>query len=255
MTQTLQPGGSLIISRDKVGMKPVVAIVVVCGMCMMFSCVVGGGYVILNKPQAQGDTLMTEDQLKALMEASDDSKNQIHTSNVSGLRMGFDSQTLIGTRNLSGSECQALCSVTGACQGFQIYGTNGCDLLANVQSTYGFLDQNYNMFNMGTVEQMKRFGVSKPGKISSTKALTQVTTPSAPPRPPLSAVTTDAGCASECMMSSQCTAISVSPASGCMITSGDPNDMTGDISGHSYFLQDVVANRDWIWKAPAPSPS
>lgn len=237
-------------------MNLITGIIVLCGMFYMFASFVAGVYALLNKPQAAQDELLSAEQLEELMKAAQEEKEAVHTSNVLGIRMGFDSDTLISSINLNPQDCQTLCIGTSKCSGFQLYGSDGCDLLANVQTTYAFKEDNYNMFNIGTVSQQKAFGLPRIGEIAG-RDLSFAPSPG----PAVSSYTTKQDCAKACMSKSGCQSFSVSPTAGCKLkTSSSVQDVgvvpQGGTDVVSYFLDTVTHSSDWNFsKAAAPASS
>lgn len=221
-------------------------------MCMMLSSVVAGGYALLNKPQAEGTTLLSAEDLEALAGKLNAAENTIQYSNVLDARIGFDSGSgVIKTASLAPMDCQTLCVGTANCQGFQISDQNGCSLLANVTSTYGFEESGINLFTLPIKIPQQVFGAPRQGEISGRDV---APVPSAAPSP---SVLTKQGCAKVCHDSVGCKSFSVSPAAGCHIKSAASAADASIYAGgdwNSYFLKDVKHTNGWSW-APAPSPS
>lgn len=221
-------------------------------MCVMLSSVVAGGYALLNKPQAQGTNLLSADDLEALAGKLDAAENQVQYSNVLDARIGFDSGSgIIKTAQVAPADCQTLCVGTANCQGFQISGQNGCDLLANVTATYGFEESGINLFTLPIKIPQQVYGPPHQGEISG-KDVAPV-----PTAAPAQSVLTKHECAKVCHDSAGCKSFSVSPTSGCHIKSATSAADASIYAGgdwNSYFLKDVKHSTGWSW-APAPSPA
>jgi hypothetical protein len=221
-------------------------------MCVMLSSVIAGGYALLNKPQAAGTTLLSAEDLEALAGKLDEAKNAIQYSNVLDARLGFDSGTVIKTAALAPPDCQTMCVGTASCEGFQISGQNGCDLLANVTSTYAFVETGYNVFVTPPLNvPQEAFGVANLGEISGK----DVTAP--PSTGSLSSAKTKQECAKACHDTPGCKSFSVSPTLGCRPKSAlNLGDASVYASGdwNSYFKQNVKHSTGFSW-TPSPSPS
>ena len=220
-------------------------------MCVMLSSVVAGGYALLNKPQAAGTTLLSAEDLDALAGKLDASKNVVQYSNVLDARLGFDSGTVIKTASLAPPDCQTMCVGTASCEGFQISGQNGCDLLANVTSTYGFEETGINLFTLPIKIPQQVFGPPHQGEISGKDVA------AAPSTGPLTSAKTKQECAKACHDSAGCKSFSVSPTLGCEVKSAQSAADASIYAGgdwNSYFLKDVQHSTGFSW-APAPSPA
>jgi len=221
-------------------------------MCVMLSSVVAGGYALLNKPQAAGTTLLSAEDLDALAGKLKDTENAVQYSNVLDARLGFDSGSgVIKTASLTPPDCQTLCVGTANCQGFQISDQNGCTLLANVTSTYGFEESGINLFTLPIKIPQQVFGPPHQGEISGKDV-------AAPPSAgPMASTLTKQDCAKACHDSSGCKSFSVSPTLGCEVKSAQSAADASIYAGgdwNSYFLKDVKHSTGWSW-APAPSPA
>jgi len=221
-------------------------------MCVMLSCVVAGGYALLNKPQAEGTTLLSAEDLEALAGKLNEAENAVQYSNVLDARIGFDSGSgVIKTASLAPMDCQTLCAGTANCQGFQISDQNGCDLLANVTATYGFEESGINLFTLPIKIPQQVFGPPHQGEISG-KDVAPV-----PSASPLTGVLTKQACAEICHDSAGCKSFSTSPTLGCQLKSAASAADASIYAGgdwNSYFLKDVKHSTGWSW-APAPSPA
>jgi hypothetical protein len=219
-------------------------------MCVMLSSVVAGGYALLNKPQAAGTTLLSAEDLEALAGKLDEAKNAIQYSNVLDARLGFDSGTVIKTAALAPPDCQTMCVGTASCEGFQVSGQNGCDLLANVTATYGFEESGINLFTLPIKIPQQVFGQPRQGNISGDEVAPIA---NAAPSP---SIRTKQECAKVCHDSTGCKSFSVSPTSGCHLASATAADadVYAETDWNSYFLKDVKHSTGWSW-TPAPSPS
>jgi hypothetical protein len=221
-------------------------------MCVMLSSVVAGGYALLNKPQAEGTTLLSAEDLEALAGKLNAAENVVQYSNVLDARIGFDSGSgVIKTASLAPMDCQTLCVGTASCQGFQISDQNGCSLLANVTSTYGFEESGINLFTLPIKIPQQVFGPPHQGNIAGREV---AAVPTAAPSP---SIRTKHECAKVCHDSTGCKSFSVSPTSGCRLTSAATRaDATvySETGWNSYFLKDVKHTNGFSW-APAPSPS
>ena len=220
-------------------------------MCMMLSSVLAGGYALLNKPQAAGTTLLSAEDLDALAGKLNEAENAVQYSNVLDARLGFDSGSgVIKTATLDPADCQSLCFGTANCQGFQLSEQNGCSLLANVTSTYGFEESGINLFTLPIKIPQQVFGPAHQGNISG-KDVAPV--PTAAPSP---SILTKQGCAKVCHDSAGCKSFSVSPTAGCHLASATVADAAiyPESDWNSYFLKDVQHSTGWSW-APAPSPA
>ena len=232
-------------------MDPLMALLLAFAMCMMLASIVAGGYALLNKPQAEGTTLLSAEDLEALARKLDAAENAVQYSNILDARIGFDSGSgVIRTATLAPPDCQTLCFGTAKCQGFQISGQNGCDLLANVTSTYGFEESGINLFTLPIKIPQQVFGAARQGNISGNDV---APAPSAAPSP---SIRTKHECAKVCHDSTGCKSFSVSPTSGCHLASSTAADATlyPDSDWNSYFLKDVKHTNGWSW-TPGPSPS
>jgi hypothetical protein len=223
-------------------------------MCMMLASLIAGGFVLLSRPQAtEAQPLLSAEDLEALAGKLDAAGNAIQYSNVLNARIGFDSGSgVIKTASLAPSDCQTLCVGTANCQGFQISDQNGCSLLTNVTSTYGFEESGINLFTVPIKIPPQVFGASNLGEISGKDV---ARAPSASPAPP--EVFTKHECAKLCKDTPGCKSFSVSPTSGCRPKSAmNLGDASVYASGdwNSYFLKDVKHSTGWSW-TPAPSPS
>jgi hypothetical protein len=221
-------------------------------MCVMLSSVVAGGYALLNKPQAAGTTLLSAEDLDALAGKLKDTENAVQYSNVLDARLGFDSGSgVIKTASLTPPDCQTLCVGTANCQGFQISDQNGCSLLANVTTTYGFEESGINLFTVPLKIPSQVFGQPRQGNISGDDVAFVST---AAPSP---SIRTKHECAKVCHDSTGCKSFSVSPTSGCHLASATAADadVYSETDWNSYFLKDVKHSTGWSWKTPAPSPS
>jgi hypothetical protein len=223
-------------------------------MCMMLSSVVAGGYALLNKQQAtESQPLLSAEDLDKLAGQLDEAGNSVQYSNVLDARIGFDSGSgVIKTASLAPPDCQTLCVGTTNCQGFQISDQNGCDLLANVTSTYGFVESGINLFAVSNKIPLQVFGAANLGEISGKDV---ARAPSASPAP--SEVYTKHECAKRCHDTPGCKSFSMSATDGCRPKSarnaGDATLIMGD-DWNSYFLKDVKHTNGFSW-TPAPSPS
>lgn len=224
-------------------------------MCMMLSSVVAGGYALLNKQQAtESQPLLSADDLDALAGKLNEAENATQYSNVLDARVGFDSGTIIKSSTLEPADCQALCNGSAGCGGFQISGQNGCDLLANVTSTYAFIETGYNVFVTPPINvPQEAFDEGHQGEISG-KDVTRA--PGASPAPP--EVFTKHECGKRCKDTPGCKSFSLSQTLGCRpksaLNAGDASLYTGG-DWNSYFKKDVKHSTGWSWKTPAPSPS
>lgn len=220
-------------------------------MCVMLSSVVAGGYALLNKPQAEGTTLLSAEDLEALAGKLNEAENAVQYSNVLDARIGFDSGSgVIKTATLAPPDCQTLCVGTASCQGFQISDQNGCSLLANVTSTYGFEESGINLFTLPIKIPQQVFGPPRQGNISG-KDVAPV-----PSAAPVASALTKQDCAKICHDSAGCKSFSVSPTAGCHLSSATAADASiyAETDWNSYFLKDVKHTNGWSW-APAPSPA
>jgi hypothetical protein len=223
-------------------------------MCMMLSSVVAGGYALLNKPQAtESQPLLSADDLDKLAGKLDEAGNAVQYSNVLDARIGFDSGSgVIKSSTLPPPDCQTLCIGTANCEGFQISGQNSCDLLANVTSTYAFVETGYNVFTLPIKVPPDAFGTARQGEISGKDV---ARAPSAGPAPP--EVFTKHECAKRCHDTPGCKSFSVSSTLGCRPKSAlNFGDASVYASGdwNSYFKETVKHSTGWSW-VPAPSPS
>jgi hypothetical protein len=223
-------------------------------MCMMLASIVAGGYVLLSRPQAtESQPLLSAEDLDALAGKLAAAEDAAQYSNVLNARIGFDSGSgVIKTASLAPPDCQSLCVGTASCQGFQISDQNGCDLLANVTSTYGFEESGINLFTVPIKIPPQVFGAANLGEISGKDV---ARAPSASPAPP--EVFTKHECAKRCKDTPGCKSFSVSATDGCRpksaMNAGDASLYT-DGDWNSYFLKDVKHSTGWSW-TPAPSPS
>jgi hypothetical protein len=222
-------------------------------MCMMLASIVAGGYVLLTKPQAtESQPLLSADDLDALAGKLDAAENAAQYSNVLNARIGFDSGSgVIKTASLAPADCQTLCVGTANCQGFQISDQNGCSLLANVTTTYGFEESGINLFTVPLKIPSQVFGQPRQGNISGDDVAFVST---AAPSP---SIRTKHECAKVCHDSDGCKSFSVSPTAGCHLASATAADadVYSETDWNSYFLKDVKHSTGWSWKTPAPSPS
>ena len=234
-------------------MKALMMLFLAFAMCMMLSSVVAGGYALLNKPQAPGTTLLSAEDLDALAAKLNEAENAAQYSNVLDARIGFDSGTVIKSSTLEPADCQSLCVGTSGCEGFQISGQNGCDLLANVTSTYAFVEPGYNVFTLPIKVPTEAFDTGHQGEISG-RDVTRA--PSSSPAPP--EVFTKHECSKRCHDTPGCKSFSVSATLGCRpkaaLDAGDASMYAGG-DWNSYFKKDVKHSTGWSWKTPAPSPS
>ena len=224
-------------------------------MCMMLASLVAGGYVLLSKQQAtESQPLLSAEDLDALTSRLKEAENAVQYSNVLDARIGFDSGTIIKSSTLEPADCQAFCDGSENCGGFQISGQNSCDLLANVTSTYAFVETGYNVFVTPPINvPQEAFGMANQGEISGKDV---ARAPSASPAPP--EVFTKHECAKRCKVTPGCKSFSVSPTLGCRPKSAlNLGDASVYASGdwNSYFKQNVKHSTGWSWKTPAPSPS
>ena len=221
-------------------------------MCMMLSSIVAGAYALLNKQQAtESQPLLSAEDLDALAGKLDEAGNAVQYSNVLNARIGFDSGSgVIKTAALAPPDCQTLCVGTANCQGFQISDQNGCSLLANVRSTYGFEESGINLFTVPNKIPLQVFGPPRQGNISG-KEVDPIQ--SAAPSP---SIKTKHECAKVCYDSTGCKSFSVSPTSGCHLASATAADadIYAETDWNSYFLKDVKHSTGFSW-TPAPSPS
>lgn len=223
-------------------------------MCMMLSSVVAGGYALLNKPQAtESQPLLSAEDLDALAGKLNEAENTVQYSNVLDARIGFDSGTITKSATLEPADCQTFCTGSTGCEGFQISGQNGCDLLANVTATYAFVEQGYNVFTLPIKVPGEAFDTGHQGEISG-RDVTRA--PSASPAPP--EVFTKHECAKRCHDTPGCKSFSVSQTLGCRpkaaLNAGDASLYAGG-DWNSYFKKDMKHSNGWSWKAPAPSPT
>ena len=234
-------------------MDPIVLVLVLCGAALMLVSFLIGAWVIMNRPAEKGTTLLSAEDLEALVAEEKVAANQgARYSNVYGARMGYDSQTLLSTRtDVSPQECESQCNKTAACQGFQIYGSNSCDLLANVSETYAFSDASTNLVTVANRVPLNILGVPLNGEIDTRKDL--ALTPSSSP------VDTVAKCARACkQQEADCKSFSWSETAGCKLKKAK-DQVEGSLAPvdqnnfSSYFLKGVNHD-DWV-SAPAPSPS
>ena len=203
-----------------------------------------------SKPQAkESQPLLSPEDLEALAGQLKEAENAVHYSNVLDARIGFDSGTVTKTATLGPADCEALCSGTNGCEGYQISGQNSCDLLANVSGTYPFVESGWNLFTSPIKIPTNAFGAPHQGEISGRDVAAT---------PGLASVTTKHGCAKACHDASACKSFSLSQTDGCRLKSalnaGDASLYT-DGDWQSYFLQDVKHTNGWSWAAPAPSPT
>lgn len=223
------------------------------GMCMMLASLLAGGYVLLNKPQAtESQPLLSAEDLEALAGKLDEAKDAVQYSNVLDARIGFDSGTITKTTTLAPADCEALCTGTGKCEGYQIYGQNGCDLLANVSGTYAFTETGYNLFTTPVKIPQKAFGGPNQGEISGRDVT------AAPGSSAMSDIRTKHECAKACHDAPACKSFSVSPTDGCFLKSalnvGDAT-LVPHTGWESYFTAPVAHTNGWSWATPAPAPS
>jgi hypothetical protein len=218
-------------------------------MCMMLASVVAGGYALLSKEQAtESQPLLSAEDLDKLAGKLDEAGNAIQYSNVLDARIGFDSGSgVIKTASLEPMDCQTLCVGMANCQGFQISDQNGCSLVANVTSTYGFEESGINLFTVPNKIPLQVFGAPRQGNISGAAV-----TSSAPSQN----VKTKQGCAKVCHDSPGCKSFSVSPTAGCHLSSATAADATiyPETDWNSHFLKDVRHTNGFSW-TPGPSPS
>jgi hypothetical protein len=224
-------------------------------MCMMLASIVAGAYALLSKPQAtESQPLLSAEDLAALTSRLKEAENAVQYSNVLDARIGFDSGTIIKSSTLEPADCRAFCDGSENCGGFQISGQNSCDLLANVTSTYAFVETGYNVFVTPPLNvPQEAFGMANQGEISGKDV---ARAPSASPAPP--EVFTKHECAKRCKDTPGCKSFSVSPTLGCRPKSAlNLGDASVYASGdwNSYFKQNVQHSTGWSWKTPAPSPS
>ena len=221
-------------------------------MCMMLSSVVGGGYALLNKQQAtESQPLLSAEDLDKLAGQLDEAGNAVQYSNILDARIGFDSGSgVIKTASLPPVDCQTLCVGTANCQGFQISDQNGCSLVANVTSTYGFQESGINLFTVSNKIPLQVFGQPRQGNISGDEVAPIA---SAAPSP---SIRTKHECAKVCHDSTGCKSFSVSPTSGCHLASSTAADadVYAETDWNSYFLKDVKHTNGFSW-TPSPSPS
>jgi hypothetical protein len=223
-------------------------------MCMMLASVVAGGYALLSKEQAtESQPLLSAEDLDKLAGKLDEAGNAIQYSNVLNAQIGFDSGSgVIKTASLEPADCQTLCVGMANCQGFQISDQNGCSLLANVTSTYGFEESGINLFTVPNKIPLQVFGTANLGEISG-KDVARAPSPS--PAPP--EVYTKHECAKRCKDTPGCKSFSMSATNGCKPKSsrnaGDATLIMGD-DWNSYFLKDVRHTNGFSW-TPGPSPS
>ena len=221
-------------------------------MCMMLSSLVAGGYVLLNKQQAtESQPLLSAEDLDKLAGQLNEAENAAQYSNILDARIGFDSGSgVIKTASLAPSDCQTLCVGTANCQGFQISDQNGCSLLANVTSTYGFEESGINLFTVPIKIPPQVFGQPRQGNISG-KDVAAI-----PSAAPSQSIRTKHECAKVCHDSTGCKSFSVSPTSGCHLASATAADASiyPETDWNSYFLKDVKHSTGFSW-TPGPSPS
>lgn len=224
-------------------------------MCMMLSSVVAGAYALLSKPQAtESQALLSAEDLDALAGKLSAAENAVQYSNVLDARIGFDSGSgIIKSTSLEPVDCQSLCMGSAGCEGFQISGQNGCDLLANVTSTYALIEPGYNVFTSPTKVPREAFDTGRQGEISG-KDVTRA--PGSSPAP--GQVFTKHECAKRCKDTPGCKSFSVSATEGCRpksaLNAGDASIYAGG-DWNSFFKKDVKHTNGWSWKTPAPSPS
>lgn len=233
-------------------MDPVTLVLVLVGMMCMLLSFVAGVYAVLNKPTGPGSTLLSAEDLAALAAEAKNADDVISYSNVSGAQMGFDSSTLISTLSSTpAATCQHQCDTTPACQGFQLYGENSCDLLANVTSTYAFSNSAYNFVVSSS---------SVPYNILTPPVMGEIDTrwdvaPAPSPSPP----DTVYKCAKACKQKEgTCKSFSWSDTAGCKLKKA-PDQRQADVAPvdqnnfSSYFLKGVTHD-SWS-SVPAPSSS
>jgi hypothetical protein len=224
-------------------------------MCMMLASIVAGGFVLLSKPQAtEAQPLLSADDLAALEGKLKAAEGAVQYSNVLDGRIGFDSNNILKSASLEPADCQAFCDGYEKCGGFQISGQNSCDLLANVTSTYAFVETGYNVFVTPPLNvPQEAFGAANQGEIQG-KDVTRA--PSASPAPP--EVFTKHECAKLCHDTPGCKSFSVSSTKGCKpksaLNTGDAS-LYIDSDWNSYFKQNVKHTNGWSWRTPSPSPS
>lgn len=226
-------------------------------MCMMLASLIAGGFILLNKQQAtEAQPLLSKEDLDALEAQLKEAEGATQYSNVLGARTGFDSGSgIIKSMTLAPPDCQALCGGTKGCQGFQISGQNSCDLLANVSSTYAFIDPAYNIFVTPPLNVPREaFNTGRQGEIVG-KEVTAAPSPA-----PMSEVKTKQECAKQCRARGEdCKSFSVSEMAGCKLKSA-LNAADGslapldDDNWVTYFKKDVKHSTGWSW-TPAPSPN
>lgn len=222
-------------------------------MCMMLSSIVAGGFVLLSKPQAtESQPLLSAEDLDALAGKLDEAGSAVQYSNVLDARIGFDSKNIIKSSTLEPADCQAFCDGSANCGGFQISGQNSCDLLANVTTTYAFVETGYNVFVTPPLNvPQEAFGAANLGEISGKDV---ARSPSASPSPP--EVFTKHECAKRCHDTPGCKSFSVSPTLGCRPKSAlNLGEASVYASGdwNSYFKQNVKHSTGFSW-TPSPSP-
>lgn len=237
-------------------MKALMMLFMAFAMCMMLASIVAGGYVLLNKPQAtESQPLLSADDLDALAGKLNEAENAAQYSNVLNARIGFDSGTITKSSTLEPADCQSLCVGSAGCEGFQLSGQNGCDLLANVTSTYAFVEQGYNLFTLPIKIPPDAFDSGHQGEITGRDV---TPAPSASPAP--RQVYTKHECAKRCHDTPGCKSFSVSATAGCRPKAAkdlaDASIAPLDSAAFtSYFKKDVKHSTGWSWKTPAPSPS
>ncbi len=231
-------------------MDPVTLVLVLLGMVCMLLSFVTGVYVVLNQEPVESQPLLSAEDLAALSADLEDDADQVRWSNVSGARMGFDSGTLISTlTDTEPARCARECGSRSQCQGFQLYGANSCDLLANVSTTYAFTDATYNLVTSSSAVPLNILGEPVQGEIGTNHNVAM--TPSPAP------VDTVYKCARACKrQEGTCKSFSWSETAGCKLKKAssqrDADVAPVDQNGYSsYFLKGVTHD---VWTA-APSPS
>lgn len=231
-------------------MNLVTGFILALAMCLMFASVTAGAYAILNKPQQPGTTLLSAEDLAALEDKFNEAKDDVSYSNVLNARIGYDPGMIKKTVVMPPADCQALCIGSSGCEGFQITGQNGCDLLANVAATYAFQEPGYNLFTAPLHVPLQVYGPPSQGLISGSAV-----TPSSSPLE----LFTKQECAKKCHSTTGCKSFSLSTTSGCQLktakTAADAEGIYESGDYKSYFLKDVNHSSGWVWKTPAPSPS
>ena len=224
-----------------------------CAMCMMLASILAGAFALLTKQQAtESQPLLSAEDLDALAGQLKEAENAVHYSNVLDARIGFDSGVVTKTSTLAPADCEALCMGTSGCEGYQIYGQNSCDLIANVSGTYAFVEPGYNLFTTPIKIPQTAFGAPHQGEISG-RDVAAAPAPRAP-----SELRTKHECAKACHDAPGCKSFSVSQTEGCRLKSSlNAADASLYAGGdwQSYFKQDVKHTNGWSWKTPAPAPS